>query len=823
MAPARAAAQLVPPSTGGIVELDRLLQRLTEPRRLLVIGAHPDDEDTEVLALAALGYGADAAYLSLSRGEGGQNLIGPELGEALGLLRSQELLAARATDGAQQFFTRAYDFGFSRSLEETSRFWPPDTLLKDAVRVVRRFRPHVIVTVFTGTPRDGHGQHQAAGVTARRVFEVADDPNVFPELAREEGLAPWTPVRLYRSTRFDSAATTVTLSTGELDWRAGRSFHQIAMASRSLHRSQDMGQLQRIGPQSARLQLMSSHGDAAGDTDADGLFQGIPRQLTWLTRLADSLRAGLSPARPSATAPALAAALARLDREDVADEDRARALLQQALAVAAGLVLDARADAAEVVPGQEVPVRTELFNGGPIEATLELVRIEAPRGWQAAGGAAPGGNRAAPGSLTPVELRVTVPRDAPTTQPYFLQRPRAGGLYDWRDTPPQVRGLPFEPPLLTAQVQVLVMGARVVLSREITYRMNDQARGEVRRPVRVVPPVEVRLDPSLVVWPADGERARPFTVTLESRSPRPLQGQVRLEGGRWTVPPAQAFRFQRADEVTPLLFQLQRGTGVRSDSVTARAVARLDDGTEIDHAVALVDYPHVRPTPYVRRAAANIRVAPIALPAVRRVGYIRGASDLVPEALLQVGLPLVMLGPAELARGDLAAFDAIIVGTRAYEVDSALTRHNDRLLAYVEQGGLLLVQYQQYAFVSGGYAPYPLTINRPHDRVTDETVPVQLLAPDHPAFTRPNRLEPADWDGWPQERGLYFAGTWDPAYTPLLEMSDPGLPPLRGGLLVARRGRGSYVYTGLAFFRALPAGVAGAYRLFLNLLALNRP
>ncbi|GIW53393.1 MAG: hypothetical protein KatS3mg081_2748 [Gemmatimonadales bacterium] len=223
----------------------------------------------------------------------------------------------------------------------------------------------------------------------------------------------------------------------------------------------------------------------------------------------------------------------------------------------------------------------------------------------------------------------------------------------------------------------------------------------------------------------------------------------------------------------------------------------------------------------MRPARAEIRVAPITLPAVSRVGYVRGASDRVPEALLQLGLPLEILSAAQLARSDLSVYDAIIIGARAYETDSALVRHNRRLLDYVRDGGLLLVQYQQYAFVAGNYAPYPLTINRPHDRVTDETAPVTILEPEHPAFTRPNRIGPADWEGWPQERGLYFAGTWDSAYRPLIETADPGYPPLRGGLLVASYGRGTYVYTGLAFFRALPAGVPGAYRLFLNLLALG--
>jgi LmbE family N-acetylglucosaminyl deacetylase len=284
------AAQLAPPSAGGIVAFDYLLQRLAENRRVLVLAAHPDDEDTDLLALMSRGYGAAAAYLALSRGEGGQNLIGEELGIELGLLRSRELEAARAVDGAQQYFTRSYDFGFSRSLEETSRFWPPDSVLKDVVRILRRFRPHVMVTVFSGTARDGHGQHQAAGAVALPAFEAAGDSQRFAELGTEEGLKPWTPLKLYRSTRFDANSTTVELETGSLDVRTGRSIHQIAMESRSQHRSQDMGRILTVGPATSRLMLLRGR-TGFGETGVErDIFDGIAPDTSWLAVLADSLK-----------------------------------------------------------------------------------------------------------------------------------------------------------------------------------------------------------------------------------------------------------------------------------------------------------------------------------------------------------------------------------------------------------------------------------------------------------------------------------------------------------------------------------------------------
>jgi LmbE family N-acetylglucosaminyl deacetylase len=814
-------AQLAPPATGGVVELDRLLQRLAEPRRVLVIGAHPDDEDSELLAYASRGLGARAAYLSLSRGEGGQNLIGEELGEGLGLIRSGELLAARSVDGGEQFFTRAFDFGFSKNLDEALRFWPADSVLKDAVRVVRLFRPQVIVSVFSGTPRDGHGQHQEAGVTARRVFDAAGDSTMFPELWREEGLRPWTPLRLYQSTRFDTSRTTQVMWTGGLEPRTGQTYRQLAALSRSQHRSQDMGQLQPLGPSQARVGLIRDRvaGDNAPPERGADLFAGIPQPAGWLPGRADSLRGVLSADHMADLVKPLAQALDRLDREGAADSVT-RTELSRALTVAASVETDAFTSTEELLAGDRLELTVQLYNAGRLDATLDSFAIQAPAGWRVepldAGAAA-----VAAGTLATRHFTVTVPAEAPPSQPYFLERPRIGAMYDWSAAPPSVRGRPFGPPLLTASAYLTLQGAHPTLSREVTYRYQDQARGEIRRPLHVVPAVDVRLEPDGVVWPASDSPKRTFTVTLVSHARDAVSGDVRLVADGWPAPAAVPFTLARAGDSRVVTLDLARPPAVRHATTSVRAVARTQDGREFGQGVEMIEYPHIRPTPYVREAAATVRVAPMALPRLARVGYVRGASDRVPEALRDFGIPIVLLSPQDLAEGDLSRFDAIVVGSRAYETDTALVRHNQRVLDYAKQGGLLLVQYQQYPFIRGGFAPYPLTIASPHDRVTAEDAPVTVLAPNHPAFTAPNQIDSLDWNGWPQERGLYFAHTWDAAYTPLLEMHDPGDPPLQGGLLVARLGSGTYVYTGLSFFRALPAGVPGAYRLFLNLLALH--
>jgi LmbE family N-acetylglucosaminyl deacetylase len=805
--------QLAPPGTGGVAALAGILEQLGANKRVLVIGAHPDDEDTQLLVLLSRGLGAQAAYLSLTRGEGGQNLIGPELGPGLGIIRTEELLAARELDGARQYFTRAYDFGFSKSADEAFRFWPRDSLFKDVVDVIRRFRPQIIVSVFSGTPADGHGQHQVAGLLARQAFDLLRD-------------STWGPVKLYRSTRFDSAATNLTLPVGTLDPVIGQSYYQLAMASRSRHRSQDMGQLQRPGPSSARLALLATRPGASAM--GGGLFAGVDTTVhgAGMERYAvliDSARATLNPWRPAAVLPYLSRALHLLGSAD-ADQ---RALLERAFAIAAGVAIDGTTDDGIVIQGQRLQVEVTVWNAGDAAVRVDSLDLRAPAGWTAErldfGGATVG-----PGSVSTQRFLVGVARDAERTQPYFLRRPltNGGGLYDWTGVPPDVRGLPFDPPPVEARVWVTIAGEPVTLTREVVYRYRDQAIGEVRRPLFVTRDFDVAIAPDEVLWPVDGggKDPRRFTVTVTNRSRGPAAARVTFIAPRgWPPIPAESLAFGREDETRSVTVALSPPVQrLAPGSFELRAAAAGSDGRRHEAALQIIDYPHIRPRALVQGSAVQIRAAQIALPALSRVGYVRGAADRVPEALLAVGVPVELLGPDTLARGDLSRYDAIVIGSRAYETDAALVANNGRLLDYARAGGLLLVQYQQYPFVDGGYAPYPLRIGRPHDRVTDEAAPVTPLDPAHPAFHYPNDIGPDDWRGWVQERGLYFPHDWDTTYVPLLETHDPPGPELNGGLLVAPLGRGTYVYTGLSFFRQLPAGVPGAYRLFANLLGLKR-
>jgi hypothetical protein len=627
------------------------------------------------------------------------------------------------------------------------------------------------------------------------------------------------------------------------------------MAGRSLHRSQDMGMLQRIGPSKVRLRLLKSRTGSEGtglwdgiDTTLAGMAATVPGapvpRTTW-----DSVAAAVATARsqpdPSTLAAALdrfAQALAgggsgpiRVGRPSPEQWDQVTRL-ERAVKLASSVLCDAVSDDERIVPGQVVVVSVTCWNPGdrPTSIPLVVVRSSASRSrlmQSAAGADIPAGG------VATWELTLETPYAAPPSQPYFLLRPRQGDLYVWPDDDPELYGAPFGPPLLVAE-----FGNRVE-PREVAYRYRDQAVGEVRRPLAIVPRVDVKIDPDTLVWATGAAASKRFSVTLRHGARDTTMGNVHLElPAGWPRVRSKPFRLEREDEEVVFDFDVRPPAGLAPGAVAVRAVATDSSGREYDVGVFGVDYPHVRPRTYVRPAVATVHVAPLTLPKLARVGYVRGAADRVPEALRSVGVQLELLDARGLERGDLSRYTAIVLGPRAYETEAALGRQNGRLLDYVRRGGLVIVQYQQHDFFNGGYAPYPLTVGgqplslddsgrsgtarpRPpvsHDRVTDERAPVTPVTRGHPVLNHPNAINRSDWTGWVQERGLYFARTWDRAYTPVVETHDPGDEPREGGLLVARLGKGNYVYTGLSFFRQLPAGVPGAYRLFANLLALSR-
>lgn len=854
---------------GGAAGLGLALRRLGTTKRVLMIGAHPDDENTAVLSALALGEGADAAYISLTRGEGGQNLIGGELQEGLGLIRSEELLAARRLDGATQYFTRAYDFGFSRSADETFGHWPRDEIFADLVEVVRRFRPDILISVFSGTPADGHGHHQVAGILARDAFRAAGDASELPEQI-VSGVREHQPTYLFQAVWRPRGDEPISMSTGDYDPLLGRSHFQVAMASRSRHRSQDMGQAEPAGPQHAAIAVLAGEYPASGVS----LFAGID---TTLSMIAEHGAGG----RTSAAPPAIAEALRRYEAQVVEAQrsfnplapdsitpilDRARAellaadsmteragadalrraieierhQLDVALWTAAGLVLDAQVDDARMVPGQEIGLTLSLWNGGPRPVDVVALEPALPPGWNALPEDTEARDALPPGAVVRRRFTVRVPAGEPATEPYYLREARDADLYRWPQDP-TVRALPFEPPPLNATARVRVGEHVVDRTVEATYVEVDRAQGERRIPVLVVPAINVAVSPTFTVLPmapvasgtdenggtGAGGRAtsRAITVELTSEATGSVTGTLRVETptGWHATPPSVPVTLEQNAGHRELQFSIEPPETSAPGEYRVRVVFEAASGARYDRGYTVIEYPHTRPRTLYRDAAIDIAVVPVQVAADLDVGYIEGAGDAGALALRQIGVAVTPLDADALAAADLSRFDAIVLGIRTFEVRPDVIAYNDRLLDYARDGGTVIVQYNQYEYAEGGFAPYPLTIARPHGRVTDEAAPVRLLDPSHPLLSVPNAIATADFDGWVQERGLYFADTWDDRYTPLLEMADPDMEPLRGALLAAGVGEGWYVYTGLSLFRQLPQRVPGAYRILANLVSLGRP
>ncbi len=862
------------------------LRQLDGVKRVLMIGAHPDDEDTALLAKLARGMGVEAAYLSLTRGEGGQNFIGPRLHEGLGVIRTGELVAARALDGGEQFFTRAYDFGYSKTLEETIELWPFDEVLRDVVYVVRTFRPQVVVSVFSGTPRDGHGHHQFAGVVAREAFEASGDPARFPELAAR-GAEAWTPLKLYRLVRRSPEEATVALPTGRFDPVLGRSHFQLAMESRSQHRSQEMGAAQLMGPRASGLRLEESRVVAADD---DGIFAGIDTTLAGQLsapssnggaseaeqRIAEYRRAlaaareGMTGGGTEGAAVALAGG-ARILREildGTADKADARLLegrlaqLSEAALAAAGVVVELRVGRGLLVPGESALVDVIVWNGGAAPVAGVTPELLLPSGWRGSRAEAeawpppgrfrmsavalPAGGAVAPGEVGRQRWRVTVPRDAALSSPYYLAGERTGNLYRWPEGG-ELWAEPFRPPPIRASVALEVAGAKLAVERSGEHVGVDRTTGEFRRRPLVVPAVDVAVDPPWMVWPAGSGGTRTVGVALANVSEAARAGTLRLEGPEgWSVEPAsQRFALEPGGAAASFSFEVRPESLPPEGAHTFRAIAREEspgsdavcvrkDGLSVEACVDgdrfareyvttmnIIDHPHIPRAAIARDAATRISVVPVAADSELRVGYVMGSGDDGADVLRQIGMQVEELGAGAVRSEDFARYDVIVLGIRAYETRPELAAANQALLDFASRGGTVVVQYNKYDFATGGFAPYPLSMRRPHDRVTDEGAPVRVTAPGSPVLNTPNAIGPDDFEGWVQERGLYFASEWDARYQAVMEMADPGEDPKAGALLVAPVGDGLYVYTGIAFFRQLPAGVPGAIRIFANLASLR--
>ena len=808
--------------------------------RVLLVGAHPDDEDTQLISWLTHGQHVETAYLSLTRGDGGQNLIGNELGEALGVIRTAELLAARRVDGAKQYFTRAYDFGFSKDTADTFRHWPRDSLLRDAVRVVRDFAPHVIVAVFTGTPRDGHGQHQASAIIAKEVWDAAADTVRFP--VSQYGAA-WTPLKFYRSARFAPAEATFRMNVGEYNAVLGKSYFEIAAESRSQHKSQGFGTLQRKGVIWDYLRREESRVSSPVDPkDEKSLFDGID---TSLLRLKTNGRPECAGADGSIDA--IQGTLAQLKSVSYTDrralvgglsrvfselgrlrshdprtrcnaytrdgERTAEAMLRQTMAAmtqAADLEFEAFVARPSAALGDTFTVTTRVHNRGELTAKIR-------------GGATGNGEwiDLLPDSSQEFKLvwnDATVdghPLEFPGSQPRWLRKPRSGDLFAAQQNPMDalVPGIDD----ISASLAARVDSGSAHLSAPLVYHFADPVRGDMQVPFTVSPGIAISFDRQAELARAGVGGRRFFNVTVRSAFPTAREVKVSLNLPRGLT----ADSASRTVSVSPngirvVTFRVTGALPVGEHEVSAVATS---GGKTYTVGYVSIEYDHIPPQRMYRPANVQITSIPVSVPAALNVGYVRGVGDNVPATLKDIGIPVTTIAPADLPSADLSHFTTIVVGTRAYQASQQLIDNNAYLLDFVRNGGTLVAQYGQYEMVQSGVMPYPITLARPAERVTDETAEVRITDPASSLLSFPNKITLADFNGWTQERASYMPATFDASYKSVLSMNDPGETPKNSGILVAPYGKGLYIYTTLSFFRQLPAGNPGATRLFVNLLS----
>ena len=871
LAMAPAAPFVEPGGAQGIPELHESISGLSNPMRVLVIAAHPDDEDTQLVTWLARGRHVETAYLSLTRGDGGQNIIGNELGEALGVIRTEELLAARRIDGGRQYFTRAYDFGFSKNADETFRHWPRDSILRDVVTVVRSFKPHVIVAMFSGTPRDGHGHHQASGILAREAYDIAGDTVRLPRAATY-GQGGWTPLKFYRGAWGSRDQPDVLrINVGQFDAMLGRSYAEIAAQSRSQHKSQAFGSLEPKGARFTQVRREASRVNANVPPEREqSMFDGI--DTTWarfktpglhpfLEGVVDRAMANVASVKsapyltdPSSALGALtnfASTLAPLavppdvpvmidlvnrppERLNVPDDLRAAARIAsrraaRSITLASGIAVEAQVPRELIATADSAPLTVTVYNRGrdPVRAEPSRFfgcqhareqRDDRPIGvrgvWESDSAAA-----VLPDSARTWKGFACASREPVGDGPWWLEVPRQGDMFGAASVVTTEAEASRGP---VVRLRLALAGAAptmpVEIEAPIVYRYADPIRGDVSRPLAYVPEISVTLDRAIEYAPARTPLARQVRVQLRSAAttPRDVRVSLRLPAGLRADSAARSVTLPSYGAVRSVTFSIRGELPPGRHVIAARAES---NGRRFTNGYVPIEYDHIRPQRLYRDATVAMEAVDVTLPPDATIAYIQGVGDNSAPMLQQLGLRVSVLDPADIPRTELSRFNAIVVGPRAYESNEVLVANNAALLEYVRRGGTMVVQYGQYEMQRPGMMPYPITIARPADRVTDEASPVRVLDADARVLTYPNTIASADFAGWIQDRSLYMPRTHAAEYEPVVATNDPGEQPNDGGILVARYGTGTYVYTTLAFFRQLPNGVPGAARLFVNLLA----
>jgi LmbE family N-acetylglucosaminyl deacetylase len=800
-------------------DIDLALRKLGVVGSALYIAAHPDDENTAMIAWLGNEHLLRAGYLSVNRGDGGQNLIGPEQGPALGVIRSEELLAARRIDGGEQFFTRAIDFGYSKNPEETFAIWNREEVLSDFVWIIRNFRPDVLITRFPDTGEGGHGHHTASAILAAEAFEAAGDPSRFPEQLKH--VSTWQPARLFWNAwriqnRPADAPALIAVDLGEFNPILGRSYTELAGASRSMHKSQGFGAPERRGRLLNHLELLA--GSAVSSDPLEGIdlsWRRLPGGETVQT-LVDAAIASWDRRTPEDLVPHLIRideAMAALPQSPTLLHKRGE--LETLLRASAGLWLEAIASRPLAVAGEQLQATVTLINRSTVPVRVEGVSFISQSGLplSATFGRAPAGTALEENLPLSVEATIPLPATTQISEPYWLIQPSAEGLARVDDQ--TERGKPRNDPAVAARLTLDISGRSFSFDVPLTYRWTDRVRGEQYRPLSIAPRVTAAMSDRFLFFPAAD--SRPVEVQLENHAAGPSNGTFRIGGpAGWRVTPQSVDFALDPGERRRLTFHVSPPSGRSHGRLSAGIRYTGASAAEPARTFQLIDYEHIPMQTLFPRAEVRVGSAAVERRA-QRIGYVAGPGDEVARALEQIGYSVDMLSDADVSAGDLSQYDAIVTGVRAFNTREVLKRDAARLFDYVAAGGTLVVQYNTSdATLAPQIAPLPLRIGR--DRVTDQRSPVTFLQPQHPLLTAPNQITSADFEGWVQERGLYFAGERAAGYESVLAMNDPGEPPLDNGIVLLRHGEGTYIYTGLSFFRQLPAAVPGAYRLLANLV-----
>jgi LmbE family N-acetylglucosaminyl deacetylase len=795
-------------------EIKSALNKLNVLGSVLYIAAHPDDENTALLSYFSSGKSIHTGYLSLTRGDGGQNLIGSEQGELLGLIRTQELLDARKIDGAEQFFSRAYDFGFSKSPDETFAFWGKEKILSDVVWIIRKFRPDVIITRFPITGEGGHGHHTASAILAEEAFNLAGDPSKFPEQLKY--VRTWQPKRLLWNAwlpilekRKEDTSNLPKLDVGEFNPFLGKSYTEIAAESRSMHKSQGFG---TGGTRGESIQYFEPREGAPVRKD---LFDDI--DLSWKRvkgseKLADLLRKAeikYNPDKPEAVLPLLINAYKEMDKiEDDYWIPIKRAELKDVIASLLGLWTEGISNVYSTVPGQDVSFTASIVNRINFPVVLKSISYSFGKGEQNINA------ELSKGKAFQKSFTVTIPKDAPLSQPYWLANEHSNGTFVVNNQ--ELIGKAENDPTFTVKFSLDINGSTITFTTPLLCRWIDPIRGEKYRPLEILPAVSINFEDKVYLFPDNNSKKIIVHVINNSSS---LSGKLKLSSpDGWKVTPEEEpFTFEKKDEEKLLEFSITPPAVNSEMKISAEAFIA---NSVYDLGITRINYDHIPIQTYLPKAEIKA-VRFFTSKTINNIGYIMGSGDNIPDYLTQLGYNITLLSDNDLLTRDLSGYDAIIAGVRVYNTKKLMAHIQDKLLNYISNGGNYLVQYTvNRDIVVPNIGPYPINIST--NRVTDEEAKINFVDTTSTLLNYPNKIVQNDFNGWIQERGIYFADKWDAHYHSIISCNDPGEKPMEGGLLLAQYGKGTFIYTGYDFFREVPAGVPGAIRLFINLFSAKQ-